>query len=400
MNDVIKRVGIMTLYFNYNYGAVLQAYALQRVISQMGDSERFLGVKFDVKDIRYLRQIDYTISEPQKKVALTTRLRNLKFKNVINKIQKNFLTKKVELRDKKRKQLFDEFVNNNIEECIIPQNGNINSLNELFDIFVCGSDNIWNRHLFDGRFMLDFVNDEKVKIAYAPGMSTDYLSPSQEIVYKRNTSRLNAISCREKNGAKVLERLLGKEVFIALDPTLLISVEDWKAIERKPTSNDIPERYILCYFCENNKYTCEHVAQIEKRTELPIIAVPNMTGHFNLSGKNIIKYTEAGPCELLYLIKNATYVLTDSFHGTVFAIQYKKQFLSFRRFFDEKNGPLNYRVDNLLESANIDSLKIISNSKQDLYERLIAPIDWDAVNSNIVEKRKNSLKFLSDALAT
>lgn len=245
---------------------------------------------------------------------------------LLHKIAKRIREHSLKYRDIKRKKLFDKFIHDNIDECFVPKDGGINKLNDMFDVFVCGSDNIWNPNLFDGRFMLNFVNDDKLKIAYAPGMSVENLSHLQEIIYKQNACGFDAISCREKSGAKILKQLIEKDVFVALDPTLLITVEEWGKLEKTIKKKRIPEKYAICYFCEYHYYTDEYIKQLEQLMKIPFIAVPNMFGKINLTSKNLIRLWDTGPSEFLYLFRNSTFVLTDSFHGTVFAIQYKKPF--------------------------------------------------------------------------
>lgn len=393
----------MTLYFNYNYGAVLQAYSLQNVVRGIGDENGMeipLGKhQFEVKHIRYQRHIDYSISAQPENRSIKKRIISLLCGGIIKKIFfgiRDFYQSKY---DAERKRNFDTFISQYIEEFPVPQNGNIAALNNDFDIFLCGSDNIWNRNLFDGRFMLDFVNDDKKKIAYAPGMSTDYLTPTQEKVYKRNAQRFDALSCREKSGAMVLQKLLGKDVFVALDPTLLLSSEDWTKVEKCPIHVNLPDKYVLCYFLSKNQYVDNYVKELEKQTGMSFIAIPDMGGYCHLSSKSVIRLNDVGPSEFLYLFRNAFYVLTDSFHGSVFAIQFKKPFLTFRRFFDESNMQNNFRIDNLFDIVGIDKDRIIKTPDIDVYEKLKAPIDWSSIRMNLGKEKEKSLQFLSGALA-
>ena len=180
--------------------------------------------------------------------------------------------------------------------------------------------------------MLDFADEKKRKIAYAPGMSTDHLSKNQQDLFLPPIRRLDYLSCREKIGASLLEKLIKKEVKVVLDPTLLLSKEQWSEISVSPDIN-LPPRYAFAYICDHNTLTDIKIKEISKRLNLPIVLVPNMGGEFKLFGaESVFKVNNVGPAEFIYLVKNSNLVLTDSFHGTVFACLFEKIFMLLEDF--------------------------------------------------------------------
>lgn len=312
------KVGIMTLFQNYNYGAALQAFALQRVIRDLG---------YDVETIQYTRTAvdtnkrDY-ISEFYHKCVRTIAGLLLPSKHV--PLPSN--------QSGTRKRLFEQFINDNMK--VSQKQYTKDTIAEsclIYDTFVCGSDNIWNKNLFDSSFMLDFVPDDKAKVAYAPGMSTDSLTPSQQKLFIDPISRINHISCREKIGASVIEKYLQVKVPVVCDPTLLICTDKWREVENKP-NYELPERYIFAYVCGRNELTNRAIYNLHLKTGLPVIVIPDMAENYNLDSDEYMFLGDVGPAEFLYLVDHSNIVVTDSFHGTVFSCIFQKEFYSFDRF--------------------------------------------------------------------
>ncbi|MBR5022768.1 MAG: polysaccharide pyruvyl transferase family protein [Oscillospiraceae bacterium] len=318
------KYGIITLFQNYNYGATLQSYALQRIVKEYG---------YDVETIQYERTAINT-----NKTGIFNKLTPRKIFCFLAKKIKSTKIKKdnsifIENDDSIRRYLFDSFIKENM---LISKHAYTKSTiaesNRIYQGFICGSDNIWNKNLFDSSFMLDFADEKKRKIAYAPGMSTDHLSKKQQDLFLPPIRRLDYLSCREKIGASLLEKLIKKEVKVVLDPTLLLSKEQWSEISVSPDIN-LPPRYAFAYICDHNTLTDIKIKEISKRLNLPIVLVPNMGGEFKLFGaESVFKVNNVGPAEFIYLVKNSNLVLTDSFHGTVFACLFEKIFMLLEDF--------------------------------------------------------------------
>ena len=263
----------------------------------------------------------------------------------------------------KRHKLFDDFLASEIRESTDIYDGhkNIQDSLKIYDIFVCGSDNIWNKNMLDTSFMLDFVTNDKLKIAYAPGMSTDSLESHHAEIIEPCVKDIHYISCREFNGSKVLSEMLDKEVPVVLDPTLLLDESQWTGFANPIEGVELPDSYIFCYFCGEEKFARKKAIELKKITGMPIITISNVSGRFTFADYHFGDFNKLniGPREFLYLIKNAKYVCTDSFHGTVFSVIFQKEFFSFQRFFSKKNIFLNFRINNLFTELDIPAERLI-----------------------------------------
>lgn len=386
-----EKIGIMTLFFNINYGATLQAYALQRVLNEHG---------WQCEDIKYYREID-NISIADRGIVshakkTLDRIKNIdkQFKQLIN------IRKVIEVKRnlKQRNASFSTFINEYMEVSSKSYAGHkdIIKAGELYDIFICGSDNIWNKNLLDTAFFLDFVPDYKKKIAYAPGMSTDNISKAQENIIKPLIQRFDSLSVREKNGQKLISKISGREVSHVLDPTLLVSSEKWEELRCNVT---LPvEHYIFCFFVGTNTDARKCAEKLAKDKRLPIVTLPHMAGTYvkEDDGFGTIQLYDVGPDKFLWLIKNLDFVCTDSFHGTTFSILFKKEFICFRRFFDLNTISLNYRIDSLLELLNIKGR--IFETIGEFEDRKIKKIDYEKVLLRLENERKKSLTYLLNAL--
>lgn len=382
-----NKVGIITLFFNINYGATLQAYALQQVVRGLG---------YDCEDLWYYREIDgKSTMSVQKESNLTNRIKSViksvyrfKYYHELKNIKEGVIS---------RKEKFNDFIFREMHTSQSRYDGHKNIKESLkkYDIFLCGSDNIWNTNLLDTAFMLDFVPDDYPKIAYAPGMSN--LNVEEKIKEKIAPiiQRINSISVREKSGVELVGELIGKEVFHALDPTLLRNRQEWEDVQKKI---DIPfDEYIFCYFFGENKLPRDFALRLSEEKGLPIITLPYMGGNFFKEDYKFgdLQLYNVGPEEFLFLINNAKYICTDSYHGTIFSIIFNKDFFCFRRFFDEKTKALNKRIDSLLDMLKIKD-RIVENSFFNISE--VDEINYKISNEILNEKKKASIDFLTQSL--
>lgn len=378
-------IGIMTLFFNINYGATLQACSLQKVINEMG---------YECEDIWYYREINgksTMITQPNPHIVVKKGLKFLiQFRYIFEKYK---IKKGVE----KRKKSFYTFIQTqmNVSERKYDGHKDIHKALEVYDAFICGSDNIWNTNLLDTAFMLDFVPKNVPKISYAAGMSNQNIDPSILNRISEILSKIDFISVREKSGVELVHRITKKTVVQTLDPTLLRNASEWKELEKKI---DIPyKKYIFCYFFGTNPKGREFANYISRLKNLPIITLPYMGGSFIKVDHKFgdLPLFDVGPAEFLWLIRNATYICTDSYHGTIFSIIFRKKFWCFRRFFDEKTRALNYRIDSLLEVLNIKN-RIVEDKEFAQY--LNEEIYYSKVEKILNEKREESKEFLRYSL--
>ena len=396
-----NKVGIMTLFMNHNYGAVLQAYALQETVKEFG---------YEVEDIRYHRESNLNkYKRSMKALTMLKKILNFKeLKKYIDYKYRSFKTKKLQIDYYvgQRYGYFDLFLKKYISQSSKEyRKEDIFTSVDQYDIFICGSDNIWNKKMIDTAFMLDFVPDDKLKIAYAPGMSFNSMNEDEYNQMIPSIDRIHYLSCRERIGATMLKEVLNKEVFVALDPTLLREKKQWEKIENKPKLEfDFDADYIFCYILGSDKVKRNIIRQYAKEKNLVIITLPFLSGSYEPNDHDFgdFQLYNVGPCEFLYLIHHAKYVFTDSFHGTIFSLVYERKFISFYRFSHLSTSFLDNRLDNLYDNFNLPSeRKIDNNSKCTLdyiKSNIDNPIDYNRIKSKWDKDRTESLSYLENAL--
>lgn len=365
------KVGLMTWFHYHNYGTALQIVALSRKINDYGNDTCVINYFTDARPILKIKD------------KLFSRI----IGKSIQRLKDHFY---YEYREADRESRFDKFYADNLgfTESFTTL-GELELLNGTLDAFVCGSDQIWSPPNFNPRYFLDFVYDENRMIAYAPSLGV--LDLSDDNVKKRiceNVSRFNHISTREKAGSELLAKLTGKKIETVLDPTLLLTQAEWQGYEADFDTGLRP--YMLVYMLGKREDHWKAIRKIGKYLGLEVRIVP--AREKDLKREGCIRES-IGPGEFLKLVHNADYICTDSFHGTVFAINYKKLFTVFERF--KKNDSLNQnsRIYNILELLGLEDRLYQRNT--DDYD---AAIDYSTVEMSLDAARGKSLKFLRNSL--
>ena len=308
----MKKVYILTFHRPINFGATLQSTAtLQYLKSQ--------GYNAFVVDYRHER-----IEMNRKLIGGRWDSNRFILENLKSLI-KDILNYHTEV---KINQKFDEFVKKNMcltSKCIDT------TLNEIVadaEALVVGSDLVWNWELdraLNKVFFLDFETSPKcAKVSYASSIGSSYIPDDLLTVYKKELSKFDHISVREYSAKLLLDELIDKDVNCVVDPTFLLTADKWKRFE-KPLN--VPEHYVLLYLLEDE----ENAKQIAKETvrcfDCPILYYSRKKRKY---GKNRLSYNyiDVGPDEFLYLVRNADFVVTNSFHGTAFSVIYDVPFVS------------------------------------------------------------------------
>ena len=376
------RIGIITLFDNGNMGAALQAYALNAVLRQMGCV---------CEDIRYERVCDGQSDAQANRKKRREMLRS--FKGCAA-----FATKAVcrlALRNKmaKRRQRFSDFLKQNIPQTQRAFRG-VEALKgaELpYDMFICGSDNIWNKHKLDPAYFLAFVPEGVPKYSYAAGLSATGFSEKERECILPLVERLDAVSVRDGVGVRLLHSMTDKPIREDVDPTLLLSQDEWLKMA-KPVQG-LPKEYIFCYLLGNAPEGRRAAQILKKRTGLAIVNIPHATSfQGNDIGFGNHRLYDVGPAEYLSLISGASYVITDSFHGCVFSLIFEKQFVALRRFPKGPEFDLNMRLDCLLDNADLHGR--IASDPGEAVCVLQDEIDYGAARQALSIRRGASMDYL------
>lgn len=250
-----------------------------------------------------------------------------------------------------------------------------------YDIVFTGSDQVWHKWTKDDRelpyFYLEFADKIK-RIAYAPSFGFESF-PSEDLYAHINGLKgLAMVSAREQSGKELIESILNCEIPLVLDPTLLLTPDDWNMIKAKP-NYFVPDKYILVYFLggKNEDYQ-RFIINESKRLSAEVIDV------FDMHMKN---YYFTRPDEFIWLVEHTELVLTDSFHACVFSIIFHRRFIPFHRI-EEGFQNMYGRIESLLLTCGINENTLKSNSD----------IDWNEIDSLLLIEQKKSLGYIRKAI--
>ena len=361
----MKKGLIITLYNNSNYGNKLQNLALQNVLNKYIESETYYNIYKDEET-----------SKIRKSYVMKYKLKE-KLRVILSVLKNRIALEKKDIKELKKIRMnnFIEFSNKNIKTTKNKDN---------YDYYIIGSDQVWNPGLARSYIVnlgLFVASNSKV-LSYAASFGIDKIPEDCKTIYRKGLNNMSDISVREEAGAKIVKDLIGKGALVVVDPTMLLTAEEWRRMENKP-KNIEGKKYILTYFL--GKISEERKNFLEK------IAIEN-----NLEIINMAQITEpeiyiAGPSEFLSYIDNASIVFTDSFHASVFSILFKKPFYVLNR--EDHSGDMSSRLDTLLSKFKLEDRKL--NTYED---RVSFDTDYSHTDKILEEERKKSDEFLRKAL--
>lgn len=370
-----KRIGIVTLYYkNFNYGGLLQAYALQNTIESLGFEAEQISI-----DRRGLEKLETQISI--KKFVRYQIIRRLN--NTLKDIRAGFFSQK----RKKSNAYFEEFMMS-IPHSKVYNKDTIQQVNSEYDCFVCGSDQIWNPIYSCDMYFLNFVSNDKKKISYAASIGLETLKEEEAIKITKNIENFDAISVREEIGRDILKSYLKRKIEVVLDPTFLLDSKDW---DRITEDNKFDFEYMFVYCLGFTNSFAQLIRNFAREKGLKIINIPTRPEHISIGDINLY---EVGPKEFISLIKHSSFVLTDSFHASVFSIIYRKQFRTFSREISGKNHTMNSRIQTLMDILEDN---VLINEATPVSE-LNRELSFDKAKSNILVRKELSLNYLKNAL--
>lgn len=362
------KVGILTFQRAYNYGAVLQAFALRKCITNLG---------------HYAEVIDYgTIGETPRFSLATNGIKSFVSVMLINLFSLfNADLRRFRFRKFRKTQM-------GISKNSYPKQHSLKEAINLYDYFVTGSDQVWNPFLTqaDSSFLLDFVVEPKRKISYAASFGVAELPLNVRETFINNINKIKNLSVREKSGQEIIKELTNRESFVAIDPTLLLNANEWDKIA-KPFKTSKP--YILLFAIMDDPLGfIDFCIKLKDLTGYQLIRIANPVYKVEMGIKTI---SMAGPCEFVGLIKNASIVVTNSFHGTAFSIIYNKPFYTFLY-----NNDRDIRLKDLTDKLGLSKRLIDINFNYEISNHFI--LDYTEVNITIEKEKKQSISYLKEAL--
>lgn len=385
----MKKIGLVCNYYMLNYGSLLQCYATQKIMQDMG---------YDVEAI----QFENTPTKEGKKQQFL-RLQLKQFLNpraIMKKIEriKNTSVNEyyLELR-KNRKEKFNQFIEENLTLSKAYHNlENVQKDIYNYDEIVLGSDQLLcPKDILYGYHSLEFVPNDIRKISYAASFGLSQLPRLVKKKAARDLERFDYFAAREITGAKIYKSLTGKEVQVVVDPTFLLEKEQWQ--HRAGDKPIVQGKYIYCYFIGDNQEHRNIANKLKEKKGLKLVTIRHIDDYI-ATDENFgdIAINDAGPKEFINLILNAEYVLTDSFHATIFSIMYHKKFITLNRFADGSKGSTNSRIDSLLGKLKLENRRI--NSIDELDEVIDAEIGYEGMEPILKQWISDSKEYLRKSL--
>lgn len=362
------KTGLITFYHIHHYGAFLQAYATQHAVESFGGQCEILNY--------YVNQNNALFRKPSGMSSAAadahTALHYAQLKARYDRFE-DFARQHLHITEhhyESREELYRE----------PPQ----------YDVYLAGSDQIWNPKIFpDGKFDPVYFGAfaQGRKIAYAPSFGIPHIPDSMEEELKDYLEQFSHLSVRETQGRRIVEKAAGREAQVVLDPTLLLRQREWGALA---ADTGIQGGYILSYCISKPGALEPYIQQLAERTGLPIVQLCGIRRKVHPRAHCVL---DAGPAEFLGLFRGASYVCTNSFHGTVFSIQFEKPFFTTVAP-AEMAAPETSRTYSLLSRLGLGD-RIIGKGDT---ANLTAPVDWGAVESRLESQRRESLRYLESAL--
>lgn len=362
-----------------NYGSVLQVYALCHALRNLGYDSEIVWESGNISrnyDIR-----------PNK--IIKTGLKLLCHPSLLASTLKTIKEVKAVKVDESKIALFDDFVAKHIDQTLYPHDELVKvASSDKYDKFVVGSDQIWctTTLYVDPMMYLRFAPKDK-RIAYAPSLGRDYIPGYNKRTMRKYINDIPCVSVREDKGRELIKELTGRDVPVVLDPSLLLTSEDW---DRLKVEVETPSRYILCYFLDTPSDQLKNsIMAFAKEKGLFIMALGQF-GKF-IHPEVSVYYPTTGPCEFLDYVSKATVVITDSYHGMLFSINYKKCFWAVAR--DYKQFDQSSRHQTVLKRLDLENRYLTSQFNFTLDE-----IDYDKVRKIIDADRAFSLNYLKESI--
>ena len=363
------KIKTITCHDVYNAGASLQAYALATYLQNIGHEVEIINYKPEYLSKQY--RLWGGVSTKYNKILIRTIYQLVKFPGRLSR------------RLGKRKRMYDSFTQKYLpmtEKKYISNKDLKNNLPEA-DIYFAGSDQIWNTFFNNGRdpaFYLEFVPNTKIKASYAASFATEDIIKEWQPRVTSWLHNLDYISVRESSGKSILEKLGFSNVTTVLDPVFLLKKEQW---DKMIVPYSFKEDYILVYDFDENKYVENFARMMARKNNWKIYSI------FKCKYGDKCFESE-GPEMFLNLIKNAAFVISNSFHATAFSLIYHKEFIVFKR----EEG-INTRMSDLVECVGLTERIITNNQSCSVH-----PIDYHKIQERIDIELNKSKQYISKVL--
>nr|WP_294493431.1 polysaccharide pyruvyl transferase family protein [uncultured Anaerosporobacter sp.] len=384
MENHIRKICVVTWFNSLNYGTCIQCYALTKYLSNQG------YIIFVPESYRYYYGLRHPYETCLRILSKIKQMANPPNAAKNENLNDSFIREGYVVRKKKNTQFAYSY--NNIYK-ISSRRDYINLIKGC-DVFITGSDQIWNPGYVTPPYLLSFTNNSQKKIAYGSSIGVDYIPEKLKKQYKKYLSRFNKIGVRELTAQRELEQLLDKEVWNVLDPSFLLTKNEWKEITLGEVKKSlINEKFIFCYFIGKNTGWMTDVRAFAEKNQLKVYCALSES---NIVPEYGIPLADIGVQEFIEYLLYASCVITDSFHAAALSINFNKPFAVYKRFEDNENGSQNSRILDLLEKFCLERC-LVSGNVHDL-NFLLNTFDYTRVNKILEQDRIESKRFLKEAI--
>lgn len=355
------KVGIFTFPNSTSYGAVLQMYALYHSVESLGHAPEVVNYH-------------NAYMKAQKHTSRRSWLRQT-------------LGQLLHYRQYRKFHQFEKKRMGRYPKAPISDPAGLPELAKRYDAVICGSDQVWNPDITGGdlSYFLNFCDEDTKRVAYAPSFGLSEFSDDFSNAIRGDLEKFHALSVREAPGQALIADLIGKNVPLVCDPTLLMSADEWARMEKKHPAAE--GAYIFYYTIRTSATLWNQCKAFAKEKGLKIVAVGgNPLTKWKQRDEQVEYAVDIGPEEWLYLLHHARYVVTNSFHGTAFSINYRKDF--YVEFSSLTNSRLAQITQTLGLSAQITGKDSFSG----------AAADYSVTDHVLPQMRKASMDYLSGAL--
>ena len=380
----MKKVGIITILKVNNYGAELQSYALQKKLNLMGYDAEIIDYLY-YKHPKHKRE---SVSKPFYPYPLKNKVKEIGLA-LKDKCMRVVNTSSYRSRNKHYEEFHKTF--NRFSNVCYDRYSKLYENPPKYDAYCVGSDQVWNPRCYTNLepYFLTFAPKGAKRFSYASSFGVTAVPDSAESKYKELLLGLDNISVREASGVKLVEALTHHEAKLVLDPTLLLTSKEWQDVARPV--NGILEKYILIYELQPLPYIAATAKQLAQEKGYKIVRVCK-DAHDKVKDTDFINVADAGPSEFIWLVEHASFVITNSFHGTAFSVNFNKPFYCVIK--RGKNN--NSRQLDLLSACGLSD-RIVYDGEQ-FPNTLSSSIDFESVNEQMDKMREESCNYLTCAI--
>lgn len=369
------KIALFSPFCSQNYGTVLQAFSLSKILMDKGHSCNY--IQWNYYNLTFWGRVKFLLNHP---LYIYLRKQNIKLRS--KDLSYSFL----------REERYSQIIKKNEQFCVnnIPHTKQKIAIDELskieseYDLFIVGSDQTWSPNaLYQySPYYLSFIKDNQKKASYASSIGTLKVPSSFQKHLKKELRSFRHLSCRENTNTILLEKLLGRSVTNVLDPTLLLKQNEWAPYFTRVET--IAPKYILAYILGEKPEIRKYAEKLGQLLGIPVYYILTRPNYEN--EKNVLD--NIGVQEFLWLIANAEYIVTDSFHATIFSINFERNFISF----DKHSSNNSYDNGRLQEILN--DLGLLSHYHDDNNMELPESINYKSVNKLLDIKRKSSMEYI------